>query len=662
MTMPTTTVGQVFLIEDNGTLIRSPGSDGISYYHIDLAAAYASFQGAWGDYYDFVALYVDIPSLLPVQAQEYPATFYHCVYTKVTGINHLRGPNYTERPVFNNSTRLLGVIQLQKDQISRTTDPTTNGDLAPRYVRLHEIGHQWLAYVWFDKGGVASSDLLDPSTLWHWGLKFDCDLSSMGHDQIDWEPDPPNSITQFRERYVTQEGYGYNPLDLYLMGMLSSSDPRFSKLYCIDNLSPPDSRGTGILHSGNRSNLNLTNITNLNGLRVPNAAQSQRSFRQAFVLLTKDLNLGRGRPNVGVLLAEIIEQERLAHITEFRSATESRGVIDTYLYDTSYDGIYIKDNAADTGSEPTTVPFWDSPDIWVRNADDGLTLHQDTKRLQDNFIYVRVRNASTTDSREVTVNVFRANFVGTEFSYPEDWRLEDLLGSQVIPHVPAGGEVITKFRWESAKIPNTTWHPCLLAEVLPIHPTQTNLRHVWEDRRIAQKNLTIIGLDDLQVLAFMRRERLHFPFQIGARSFPDRWVRIRIHQMGGNRVTDVVLNCGREEWLSRTERLEQMSGREGHATEHPCTRPARLSDLVREGGELLEQDDGSLCFLVSDALQGGEIVLPLVELERREVTLSLGGIDLGLRSPASDIRFAITQLNEQNQVVGGFDLVVKRRI
>jgi hypothetical protein len=481
---------------------------------------------------------------------------------------------------------------------------------------------------------------------------------------MDWVPDPSNPTTQFRERYVPPEENGYNPLDLYLMGMLSSSDPRLSNFYYIDNLS----QVAGPLYAGNRRNLNLTSITNVHGPRVPNAAVSQRSFRQAFVLLTKDLNLGRGRPNVGVLLAEIIEQERVAHITEFRSATESRGVIDTYLYDNSYDGIYIKDNAADTGSEPTTAPFWDSPDIWVRNADDvsilhpDTYLHQDTKRFQDNFIYVRVRNSGGRPSKEITVNVFRANFAGTEFSYPEDWRWEDRLGSQVIQSVPANGEVIAKFRWDPIKIPNTTWHPCLLAEVLPIHPTHTNLRHVWQDRRIAQKNLTIVGLDDLEVLAISRRpKKLRFPFQIGARSFPNRWVRVRIHQMEGNRIPTVVLSLGREDWLSRIERLEHMSFREGDATERPRTRRARLSDLVQEG-ELIEQEDGSPSFAISDALRGGEIAIPLLEGERREVTLSLGGLDFGGRSPASDIRFAITQLNEQNQVVGGLDLVIKRRI
>ena len=29
------------------------------------------------------------------------------------------------------------------------------------------------------------------------------------------------------------------------------------------------------------------------------------------------------------------------------------------------------DRAADTGAEPSAGAFWDSPDLWVRRADDG---------------------------------------------------------------------------------------------------------------------------------------------------------------------------------------------------------------------------------------------------------------------------------------------------
>src|SRR5205814_1387882 len=36
------------------------------------------------------------------------------------------------------------------------------------------------------------------------------------------------------------------------------------------------------------------------------------------------------------------------------------------------------------------------------------------------------------------------------------------------------------------------WHPCLLAEVIPMALTPTGLHHVWENPKLAQRNVTII--------------------------------------------------------------------------------------------------------------------------------------------------------------------------
>ena len=40
--------------------------------------------------------------------------------------------------------------------------------------------------------------------------------------------------------------------------------------------------------------------------------------------------------------------------------------------------------------------FWDSPDLWVRNSDDGGLAHQNPEFGQDNWLYARVRNRSAT--------------------------------------------------------------------------------------------------------------------------------------------------------------------------------------------------------------------------------------------------------------------------
>lgn len=636
--MNTYTVGQIFLIEDDGTLILPPSVTGLNYDSIDLVKAYKEFRLTCGDDYDFVAMYIDLPSGMPNLG-----SFHRCVSTKVNGINHPRGNTFDQRANYN-SVRLLGIQQLAKNQFSHTKDPTTFLDLAPRSVRLHELGHQWGSYVVFDAGTGKSTDLLQPPYLWHWGTKFDCALSTMNENPIDWQPDLSQNPNVFTERWFTLERAAYCPLDLYLMGMIPSGDPRLNNFYYINNLYPSTIGNDGDPHTGTPVNLTLTNITaaTANGPRVPDANNSQRTFRQAFVLLTKDINVGKQ-------LAEIIEAERVAHTTEFRWSTVSQAVLDTYLYRDSYDGVYIKDNSADTGAEPSVGPFWDSPDIWVRNSDDNGTVHQNTIRGQDNFIYVRVRNKGAQPSEEITVNVFRANFAGTEFLYPEDWKLEDCLDPQVIASVPPAGEVIAKFRWARRMIPNAAWHPCLLAEILPIHRTQTMLRYIFDDHRIAQKNVTIIDGTDLLSSTILNP----LPFQIGARSSSDRWIRVHIQQKEGRPVANVVLNLGGEDWVSR---IERMRVREGKESQLPNDRKAWLSSLVH-GGNMIVQD-GLPRFQLADALMGGEIAVPLLEGERREVTLSLAGLRKETSSPR-DIRFEITQRDEHSQVVGGLNLVIK---
>jgi hypothetical protein len=52
----------------------------------------------------------------------------------------------------------------------------------------------------------------------------------------------------------------------------------------------------------------------------------------------------------------------------------------------------MKDNAEDDGDVPSGHPWWVSPDIWVRHEPDGGLVHQNPIALQENTVYVRLRN------------------------------------------------------------------------------------------------------------------------------------------------------------------------------------------------------------------------------------------------------------------------------
>lgn len=67
----------------------------------------------------------------------------------------------------------------------------------------------------------------------------------------------------------------------------------------------------------------------------------------------------------------------------------------------TYD-LYVRDNEDDTGIEPntTTTEYWASPDIWMRNQQDGLYGHESIQVYssdQDLYTYVRVTNRGEKD-------------------------------------------------------------------------------------------------------------------------------------------------------------------------------------------------------------------------------------------------------------------------
>jgi len=155
--------------------------------------------------------------------------------------------------------------------------------------------------------------------------------------------------------------------------------------------------------------------------------------------------------------------------------------------------LWLRDDPAHGGSEAWTGRFWDSPDLWIRNSDDGGTGHEPPEFGQDNWFYARVRNRSVTATARhflVTFNV--KPFAGTQFSYPADFLpcIAAAAGFDLGP----GNSMVVKARWPAALVPPTGTHPCLLAAVLTRFDQPIAGRHVWEHNNLAQKNLTIVDL------------------------------------------------------------------------------------------------------------------------------------------------------------------------
>lgn len=155
--------------------------------------------------------------------------------------------------------------------------------------------------------------------------------------------------------------------------------------------------------------------------------------------------------------------------------------------------LWLRDDPGHTGADPWAGRFWDSPDLWVRHADDGLPGHQNPASGCDNWFYARVRNRSaTTTARHFVVSFNVRHFAGTEFLYPADF-LPCVAAASGFDLAP-GAEQVVRARWPADLVPPAGAHACLVAAVFTRSDHPIGGRHVWDHNNLAQKNLTIVAL------------------------------------------------------------------------------------------------------------------------------------------------------------------------
>jgi hypothetical protein len=165
--------------------------------------------------------------------------------------------------------------------------------------------------------------------------------------------------------------------------------------------------------------------------------------------------------------------------------------------------IYLKDNALDDGSVPSSPPGWNSPDIWVRNDGDCTqTGHQNPVGGTTTTICVRVRNRRTTSVERITVNVYWAS-AALGLSWPGDY---SPVGSFVISSLAGGAETVKSLSWS---VPGIAGHFCLLARADaakdPIGSgpdTVSPVDLVPNNNNIAQKNLNVLDFPEVTHCGF----------------------------------------------------------------------------------------------------------------------------------------------------------------
>lgn len=285
--------GDVCVIEDDGTLVRTINGQ----QTVDWVRAYKLFRTKHDDIYDFVTFFTDSDHGMPPQGG---SSWYSFVHNDIQGIGL---GTFSSRSTYG-SNKLQGIMFLNQGHIP-----------VWRYVMLQEQGHRWGAFARYKdaaSGSVQNDHMLNG---WgHWAFPFDDDKSPMDYDIYDWVA----TNGEFERISLTSEERTYSNLDLYLMGLLAPDEVGDFNL--LTNLSPI----SGNRYTATKKQLSVENVVFAEGTRVPSASSAQNVFKNAFIVLTGNMDEVHD-------LADRVDSLRLRFEHDFYQATKTLGRVDTTL-------------------------------------------------------------------------------------------------------------------------------------------------------------------------------------------------------------------------------------------------------------------------------------------------------------------------------------------
>jgi hypothetical protein len=267
---------------------------------LNVVKAYKRSRQVLADSYDFIAFVVHNESNAP-----YWNSYYEFVHNDVQGINFAparrRGMS-SLRSEFR-TTRLVGC------QVYESLD------LSLRLL-LHELGHAWCAYVTVDHAEILNGPH-------HWSQYLAAQHTCMYSSRRHWVSCDGTDRLRPREASIglnlDTDNFAYSELDLYLMGLLDPAEIR-KPLAVMERVDGGCARTI--------ASVTVEDIIEANDPRVPDHETSTKTFRQAFVLVTRNPDEGE-RYARDVMAGETGVLR--THEENFRRATHRRGTITTRL-------------------------------------------------------------------------------------------------------------------------------------------------------------------------------------------------------------------------------------------------------------------------------------------------------------------------------------------
>jgi len=227
-----------------------------------------------------------------------------------------------------------------------------------------ESGHRWGAYVHFDSdpsSRVRDSSLLIGRGAAHWCYFANVPASREPRNSSSLEGNAwiQNSTSSFTQVNTLGTG-GYSQLDHYLMGFRLPTEvastftikaAQGTTQTCSTAPYTPETDGAPLTVSGTRTNVAITDITRIEGARIPDATMAPRKLRMAFILLAKQ--------NTTVSNGDIVRLDKIRRSWEsyFSLQTDSRGQAITTLGPVDLDGDGFRTDLDCNDNDPLINPL-----------------------------------------------------------------------------------------------------------------------------------------------------------------------------------------------------------------------------------------------------------------------------------------------------------------
>jgi flagellar hook assembly protein FlgD/Tol biopolymer transport system component/fibronectin type 3 domain-containing protein len=349
------------------------------------------------DEYDSIVIFTNFDYAMKPDGR---IAFYQSVKNDVRGIGLELFDNSLQ---YGSNSKLQGTIDMG-NVLKLASAPLDRGLDFSVDTLIHETLHRWAAYAKFkDWNGTVSDALLGQEKA-HWSFLLDSAGSTLYGNK--WKVNGDGTFTSTAVRKY------YSPLDLYLMGMIDKS--KVPPTLLIDNsaIDPAKMPEIGDTISGTARYVSINDIIAVEGERIPNAIDSQKQFKTAFIYAVSPDSF-KSDDLYG------IESIRNGFLTRFSILTDGKGLVQ--VASTPKENLAVNPGVRSPSSVPRTLP---------PNIDNGVTWlmnHQQADGSWTEFALTTERDtaetAITLQHFPIATQSFQAGFawLGTTASANTDF-------------------------------------------------------------------------------------------------------------------------------------------------------------------------------------------------------------------------------------------------